>query len=176
MLLILAAGNQTVLQPSTTNDLNMPTSQLEIKKHLLAEALRIQKQTVETARKAMQEAQESANDNEDDTEEKLFNSYREEMQNKRDLFAKQLEQAIDDLALLSKVNVQEAHNIAEFGSVVITDQQKLFVATSLGQLKLEQDSYFAISPSAPIYKAFKGLEAGTSFTFRDKSIKILEVF
>lgn len=154
----------------------MPLSPLETKKQLLAEALRIQKQTVETARKAMQEAQESANDNEDDTEEKLFNSYREEMQNKRDLFAKQLEQAIDDLAMLSKVNVQDPHTVAEFGSVVITDQQKLFVATSLGQLKLESDTFFAISPSAPIYKAFMGMKAGSSFTFRDKSIKILEVY
>ena len=158
-------------QPAT-----MDNSKLKIKQALLSEALRMQRATIDNVRKAMVEAQESANDNEDDTEEKLFSGYREEMQNKRDMFARQLDQAIDDQALLQKVNVQEEHPVAEFGSVIVTEAQKLFVSISLGQIKVGNDAYFAISPSAPIYKALVGKKIGETFEFREKKTKVLDVF
>ena len=154
----------------------MDNSKLKIKQALLSEALRMQRATIDNVRKAMVEAQESANDNEDDTEEKLFSGYREEMQNKRDMFARQLDQAIDDQALLQKVNVQEEHPVAEFGSVIVTEAQKLFVSISLGQIKVGNDAYFAISPSAPIYKALVGKKIGETFEFREKKTKVLDVF
>ena len=154
----------------------MEAEKLKIKQALLSEALRMQRATIENVRKAMMEAQESANDNEDDTEEKLFSGYREEMQNKRDMFARQLDQAIDDQALLQKVNVQEEHPVAEFGSVIVTEAQKLFVSISLGQIKVGNDAYFAISPSAPIYKALVGKKIGETFEFREKKTKVLDVF
>lgn len=154
----------------------MESDRTKIKQQLLSEALRMQKAVVENARNAMMEAQASANDNDDDTEEKLFNSYREEMQNKRDMFARQLEQAVDDLALLNKVTVNQEHNQAEFGSVVITEAQKLFVSISLGQIKVGNDVYFAVSPSAPLFKALAGKKKGETFEFREKKIKVLDVF
>lgn len=149
---------------------------MKIKQQLLTEALRMQKVVADNARSAMMDAQSSANDNDDDTEEKLFNSYREEMQNKRDMFARQLEQAMDDTALLSKVNANQVSEVAEFGSVVITEAQKLFISISLGQIKVGEEIYFAISPSAPIFKAIAGKKKGESFDFRDKKVKVLDVF
>lgn len=143
---------------------------------MLSKALKMQKEVIETARAAMLDAQQSANDNDDDTEEKLFNSYREEMQNKRDMFARQLEQAFDDLQMLQKVTVGQAHNEVEFGSVVETDSQKLFISISLGAINIEEGQYFAISPSAPLYKAMAGKKAGETFQFRDKDIKVKQVF
>lgn len=136
----------------------------------------MQKVVADNARTAMVDAQSSANDNDDDTEEKLFNSYREEMQNKRDMFARQLEQAMDDLSLLNKVNATQEHQQAEFGAVVITEMQKLFISISLGQIKVGNEVFFAISPSAPIFKALVGKKKGESFEFREKKIKVLDVY
>jgi hypothetical protein len=148
----------------------------EIKRLLLAECIKMQKAIVANARSAMEEAQESAMEYDETAEDNMVDSYREEMQNKRDMFAKQLENALDDLALLNKVSLDKSHD-ASFGSVIVTEAQKLFVCISLGQVKIEGgDSWFAISPSAPLYKAIQGKKTGETFNFRDKDFKILDIF
>jgi len=150
---------------------------LKRKQHLLTECLRLQNQTLADLRGAMVDAQQSANDNDDDTEEKLFNSYREEMQNKRDMFARQLDQAMDDMALLQKVTATVANKDASLGAVVETSAgQKLFISISLGQVKVDGESYFAISPLAPLFKAIAEKKSGDSYTFRDQKLEILDIY
>lgn len=154
----------------------MENPHIELKKKLLAECFKMQRDIVNNARNAMLDAQESANEHDDNTEEKLFDSYREEMQNKRDMFAKQYEKALEELALLNKVDPQKEYDTASFGTVIITEAQSLFIAISLGQIKIDGKVYFAISPSAPLFKAVNGMRKGESFSFRDKPVKVLDVF
>ena len=112
----------------------------------------------------------------DNTEEKLYNSYREEMHNKRDMFARQFELAMEDLNQLNQVVTSKEYKKAEFGSMVETENGVYFISTSLGQIKLDNKTIFAVSPLAPVYKAFEGKKTGDSFTFRDKSIKIKDLY
>lgn len=154
----------------------MQENKLELKKRLLAECLKIQNNIVNTARTAMNEAHESALEYDEAAEDNMVDSYREQMQNKRDMFARQLEHSLEDLALLHKVITEKELDTAIFGAVVITESQKLFICISLGAIKTNTDQYFAISPAAPIFKAISGLKKGDSFTFRDKQIKILDIF
>ena len=154
----------------------MPNPKLELKQKLLAECLRMQNTVVDTARQAMTEAHESALEYDEAAEDNMVDSYREEMQSKRDMFARQLEHAMEDLALLHKVPADREQDSALFGSVIITDQQKLIVCISLGQVKLNNDTFIAISVAAPLFKVLNGLKAGQSFPFRDKQVKILEVY
>jgi transcription elongation GreA/GreB family factor len=154
----------------------MQEQQLELKKRLLAECLKTQNSIVANARNAMNEAHESALEYDEAAEDNMVDSYREEMQGKRDMFARQLEHSLEDLALLHKVPTDKVLDSVMFGSVVITETQKLFVCISLGLLKTENDQFFAISPAAPLYKAISGLHKGDSFLFRDKKIKILDIF
>ena len=150
---------------------------LKTKQRLLTECLRLQKAAVEELRNTMLEAQQSANDNEDDTEEKLFNSYREEMQNKRDMFARQLDQAMDDLALLQKLSATHESKDVSFGAVVETELQKLFISISLGKVHLDDEGdFFAISPATPLFKAMAGKKTGESYSFRDAQVKIKSVY
>jgi hypothetical protein len=146
------------------------------KQQILSECLKIQKQVVENARKAMADAQESAVEGDDSTEEKLYNSYREEMQNKRDMFARHYELAMDDLIQLNQIVTSKEYHKAEFGSVVETDNGTYFISTSLGQVKLDGKIIFAVSALAPVYRAFEGKKAGDSFTFRDKATKIKDIY
>jgi len=150
---------------------------LKVKQHLLTECLRLQTQNLEQLRAATLEAQLSANDNEDDTEEKLFNSYREEMQNKRDLFARQLDQAQDEMALLQKVSATVANKDASLGAVIETSAgQKLYICISLGQVKSDGQSFYAISPSAPLFKAMAEKKAGDTYTFRDQNFTLVDIY
>jgi hypothetical protein len=154
----------------------MTEAKVSAKQRILAECLRIQREVVDNARKAMNEAQESANENDDNTEEKLYNSYREEMQNKRDMFARQFELAMEDLNQLNQIVTSKEYHKAEFGSVVETDSGTYFISTSLGQVKVEGKVIFAVSALAPVYRAFEGKKSGESFQFRDRSFKIKEIY
>lgn len=154
----------------------MTTEKLQLKQRLLAECLRIQKQVVDNARSAMEDAQESAKEYDESAEDNMVDSYREEMQNKRDMFARQYEIALDDLALLNKVKPDLDSDVAGFGSVIVTEAQTIFVSISLGLLKLDGKNFVAVSPSAPLYKAVAGKKPGESFLFKDKPVKVLEVF
>jgi hypothetical protein len=154
----------------------MTEQQVQLKQKLLAECIKMQKAVVENAKKTVSDFQASALEGDDGNEEKLYNSYREEMQNQRDMFARHYELALEELGLLNKVLPTSEYKEASFGTVVITEQQNFFVCISLGAVQVEGKTYFAISPVAPIFKAFSGKKAGEFFTFRDKQVKILEVF
>jgi len=154
----------------------MEDPKLVEKQRILSECLKLQKAIVEHAKKAMTDAQESANEGDDNTEEKLYNSYREEMHNKRDMFARQYDLAIDDLNTLNQIVTSKEYRQAEFGSVVETESGTYFISVSLGQIKVDGKSIFAVSALAPIFKAFDGKKKGDSFSFRDKSFKIKDIF
>lgn len=145
------------------------------KQRILSECIRLQKIVVENAKKAMVEAQESANEGDDNTEEKLYNSYREEMQNKRDMFARQYELAMEDWNQLHQIVTSKEYREAEFGALVETDGGSYFISVSLGQIQVDGKSIFAVSALAPIFKTFDKKKKGDSYSFRDKTFKIIDI-
>jgi hypothetical protein len=98
------------------------------------------------------------------------------MHNKRDMFARQFDLAMEDLNQLNQIVTSKEYHKAEFGSVVETDGGTYFISTSLGQVKVEGRLIFAVSALAPVYRAFEGKKAGESFQFRDKTFKIKEIY
>lgn len=146
----------------------------DLKKQVLIECLKIQRKQVEIAKDAMQKVQESAN--EERTGEELTDSFREQCQIDRDMYAKQLQEALNILNILQKIDTFKENDVVQFGSVVVTDTQQLFVSASIGQVKVEDKTYLAISTHSPFYKAMEGKKRGESFSFRDKVFKILDVF
>lgn len=154
----------------------MEDQKIARKQRILSECLRLQKIVVENAKKAMLDAQESANEGDDNTEEKLYNSYREEMQNKRDMFARQYELAMEDWFLLNQIVTSKEYREAEFGAVVETDGGIYFISISLGQIQVEGKTVFAVSALAPIFKTFDGKKKGESYSFRDKIFKISDIY
>lgn len=146
------------------------------KQALYSECLRQLKENIENVRSAMEEAQQSVVDYEDSGEESMMDSYREEMQNKRDMFARQLEQANDEVNLLAKMDTHDLTDFAQFGAIVTTDQAEFFVSVSLGQVQFEGKTIFAVSPSAPVFKLFTGKKVGESFLFKGKETKIVDIY
>jgi transcription elongation GreA/GreB family factor len=145
------------------------------KKALLEECLKLQSKVVENARKAMLDAQESANEAQGGMEEK-FESFREQMQQDRDMYARQFEEAVSALALLKRVDLNREPHEVEFGTVVVTEVQKYFICISLGQLVFEGETVFAISAQTPLYQAMSGKKVGEYFCFRDRQFKITDLF
>jgi 3-oxoacyl-ACP reductase-like protein len=123
---------------------------------------------------AMDEAQNSAN--EYGVPKDRYDSYRTQILRKRDMFARQLQQAIDQIEILNKIDVKIVHEKVEFGSVVFTEKQKMFIATGIGKVEFEGEDVFVISPYVPVFEVMKGKKAGDEVDFRGMKNKILMVF
>jgi hypothetical protein len=151
------------------------SEKLKLKKELIDACLKIQNQLVKNAKDAMELAQESANDEKGTMGDK-FESFREQCQLDRDMYAKQYQEALGLLNILNKLSIAKENEIILPGSVVLTDIQNIFVAVSIGSIKAGGQDFYAVSTLSPIYKAMTGKRKGDSFTFRDKTYKIKDTF
>ncbi len=152
------------------NDLEKSAFKLRLINVCKAHALEI----AENSRFVMEDSQKSAN--EYGQPKDRYDSYRAQLLTRGEMFATQYQQALEQLAVLEKIGIDQLHEKVEFGSVVITDKQKMFVATGCGKVNLDGDTYFAVSPLVPIFLAMKGMKKGDSINFRGQTIKILDVF
>jgi transcription elongation GreA/GreB family factor len=148
---------------------------VELKKRLLEECIRIQTNHLQNLKEEIDEAERIANDHDGGAEENM-DSFREEMQNKREVFSRQFQITNTDLQILRRVDAGRTESSVQFGSVVITDNQKLFVTVSLGKINLEGQDYFAISMQTPLFKVLTGKKKGETASFNGREIKIVDVF
>lgn len=123
---------------------------------------------------AMEEAEKMAHEYEQSSDD--ADSHKMELIGSRDMYAKQLQTEMELLETLNKVDFNQDHQVVEFGSVVITDMQKVFISIGLGKVNVDHDTFYAISLQVPFYQAMKGLKKGDTFDFRGRKVKILDLF
>jgi transcription elongation GreA/GreB family factor len=102
--------------------------------------------------------------------------YQAQLLNKTNMFAGQLQKAKGILDVLNKINPEKQSLKVDFGAVVITGRQRMFISVSIGKIEVDGESYYAISPMVPVYKAMKGKRAGDTFSFNGKKLRIIDVF
>ena len=147
---------------------------LHIKQKLVKLCRENQMKMVDSAKTAMNEAQQALNEygpNKD-----RYDSFRDQLISRRDMFAGQYQKALSDLNVLEKINCQELKEKVEFGAIIVSDTTKYVIAISSGKIECNDDVYYAISPAVPLYKAMEGLKAGDSFEFNGKRQVIKELF
>ncbi len=145
-----------------------------LKSRLLAECVSIMAESAKNAKAAMDDAQSNANEETGATEEK-FESFREQLQRDRDMYARQYQERILNLRLLQTLDTKQTSKVG-LGTVVVTDKQNFFVATSIGSLKFEKETYFVISTASPLYLAMEDKVIGESFDFRGQKHLIKDIF
>lgn len=147
---------------------------LHIKQELLELCKKTQQKMVESAKTAMNEAQLALNEygpNKD-----RYDSFRDQLIGRRDMFAGQYQKALSDLNVIEKINCQEIKEKVEFGAIIISDVSRFVIAISSGKIEFDNEIYYAISPAVPLYKAMEGLKAGDSFEFNGKRQTIKELY
>ena len=143
---------------------------LALKARLL-EVLRKQlEETVVNFKTVIEEAQKSAN--EYGAPKDRYDSFRMQLLRKKDMFSQQLAKVNEQADVLERISIDQELKKVEFGALVFTKKQKIFVSIGLGRIELDKDVYFAISPNVPIYNAMEGLKVGDDFKFRDEVIRI----
>ncbi len=91
--------------------------------------------------------------------------------------AEQLNFARDEMDLLNKMTVQEPlHEKITLGSVVETDKKTFYVSASIEEFEAGGKKLFGLSTHTPVYKAMQGLQKGDSFSIRDITYKIKDVY
>lgn len=145
-----------------------------LKNRLFDRCLEIHRQRIVNLETAMKDAEESVNQYGPQSD--IFDSQIMEMIRSRDMYASQLNMELGHLETLHKIDPTIKSNKVEFGSVVETELQKVFVSIGLGKVLIENDQYFAISTKVPFFEAMKGKSKGEVFEFRGKNIRILDVF
>ncbi|MCB2196018.1 MAG: hypothetical protein KQH79_09155 [Bacteroidetes bacterium] len=146
----------------------------ELKKRLVDACIDTLEKNIETIRNRISEIIQTANDYEGDHD--IFDPFKEDMMKKKDLQVKQLEKHLDEIKLLKKVNPEKISDKVEFGSVVVTDKQNMFVSIALGKLLVENESYYIISTQVPVFKAMQDKKKGDTFTINNNQFTIKNLF
>jgi hypothetical protein len=146
----------------------------DLKKQLVDYCIDFQKKVADNAMTEMNEAYQNAS--EYGSPEDWFDTYKTDMLNKRDAFGQLFQKALEEIKNLERINPNVVFDAVSFGSVVITDTQKLFMAAGIGKIQIDDEVFFAVSPSVPIFQAIKGLKKDDVFEFRGVKGKIIDVF
>jgi hypothetical protein len=147
---------------------------LNLKQKILDACFEQQTKVRENLKVVMEEVADSAE--EYGLPKDLYDSYRNQMMSKREMFAQQLLKINEQVDILRRIDMAKTYSQIRFGAVVITESQKLFVAAGIGKIMVEGDEYFVISAMVPFYNAIDGKKAGDTYEFRGKKERILEVF
>jgi len=147
---------------------------LNLKQKILDACFEQQTKVTQNLKVVMEEVADSAE--EYGLPKDLYDSYRNQMMSKRDMFAQQILKINEQVDILRRVDMTKIYSQIRFGAVVITESQRLFVATGIGKINVEGLEYFVISAMVPFYTAIDGKRVGDTYEFRGKKEKILEVF
>lgn len=145
-----------------------------LKEKILQTCIKVQEATIENLKSEVDENQNSAN--EYGPPKDRYDSFRTQLLAKRDMFAHQLAKANEQLDILKRIPADKDFKNIEFGAVVVTEKQKMFVSVGIGKINVEGESYYAISPAVPVFKAMEGKKAGDEYQFNGIKTKILDVF
>jgi hypothetical protein len=147
---------------------------LELKQKILQACIDQELQVIRNLKQVMEEASDSAEDY--GLPKDLYDSYRNQLMSKRDLFAQQMQKVSEQLDILRRIDPGKICPTVRYGAVVITESQKLFISAGIGKVKVGDEEYFAISALVPFYTAIDNKKRGEEYEFRGRKEKILDVF
>lgn len=135
---------------------------------------------IKTIREAMQETQASADQETKSSAGDKYETGLSMMQLDMEKQAEQLNEAIRTRNSLEQVRVLDemsasGQGVVKAGSAVETNNGNFYIAISAGQLKVNNQVYFAVSPATPIGSKLMGLRSGESFSFNGKNFTVTRI-
>lgn len=143
------------------------------KAELVQYLIELQEQAISNARKAMDDAQEEANNY--GAPKDRYDGFRNQQLRRKDLFAKQLSQAMTNLDLLNRLDETKQHHEVGFGTLVQTEKAMFFVAIGLGIVNFKGEDIAVISMLVPLFHAMKSKKVGESFSFNQNDFTIKQL-
>ena len=128
--------------------------------------------------KAMEAAQESANDQSKSSAGDKYETSRSMGQLDRNMHARQYEQARQERTILERLESlpeQATYERVSVGSLVKTSAGYFFIAVSAGAIQVAGQTILAVSAASPIGQALMGNQVKGTFLFKGKKQTIQEI-
>jgi len=148
---------------------------IKVKQQLFSLCLSYIEQRIETARQAIEIAQASANEETKSSAGDKYETGRAMMQLEIEKNSIQLSEAQKLKQALNQINPEKSSATVQLGSIVFTNHGNFYIAISAGQLKVDNEFYFAIAPTSPIGLKLSGLAENAAFTFNSRTYTIHKV-
>lgn len=100
-----------------------------------------------------------------------YDSFREEMQEEIYHLDKQMA-ALKAMKKKMLRVINSPTEIAQLGSLVITNKARFYISVSLGEFFYEGDRFYAISEESPMAQIMKGMKVGDEFVLNNIHQKI----
>ncbi|AYQ33659.1 GreA/GreB family elongation factor [Runella sp. SP2] len=123
---------------------------------------------VQAAQEAMQNAQDSANEETKSSAGDKYETGRAMAQIERDRHAQLFDQLRQERAVLDRIDPDFEFQRVGLGALVTTSVGVFFVSVSAGMVVVEGQKVIAMSPQSPLGASLMGKQAGDSFLFQQK--------
>lgn len=98
------------------------------------------------------------------------------LQLEREKAGNQLSEILKVKENLAKINISNFSKYIGLGSVVYTNKRNYFITISVGEIKVENEVFYAISPNTPIGQLLMGKTVGDEIVFREQRFSIEKLF
>jgi transcription elongation GreA/GreB family factor len=116
---------------------------------------------------AQNDAKSSAGDKHETTLSKLHIE--------QEKIANKLKEALEQQAILSKLDIEQVTTNVVLGSLVQTNHLTVFVCTALPKITVDNQTVFAISPQSPLGIQLMHKAVNSEFPVNNVTYKILEI-
>lgn len=151
----------------------MNTIDVSFKQRFVEHCIQLQEETLSSVENQIHLAEEAANNygpNKD-----RYDGFRNQQVRQGNMLAKQMDLIQQNLDTLHLVNLQMIHPDANFGALIVTDRNLIFVCCSLGLVSFENQRVVVISKTAPIFPCMESKKTGDSFICNGLSQKIQQI-
>jgi transcription elongation GreA/GreB family factor len=147
----------------------------DIKQQLYNKCVAYVQSRMDAAEQAFKVAEQASNDDTKSSAGDKYETGRAMMQQEKDRNTIQLNEANKLMVALNSISTKGSSDVIETGSLVITNGGKFYIAISAGNLIVDGENYFAVSPAAPICVKMLGKKTGDEFEVNGKKYKIERV-
>lgn len=146
----------------------------ELKERILQKCIKQQQEVIQQLQQEISDAQKQANDYGQPKDR--YDAFRTKLMRQIELYAKQLDKAKIVINTLHRIPLDREITTVEFGAIVMTNKQDLFISAGLGKIVIDDLEFFAVSAQVPIFQALRGKQKGENVDFNGTSFVITEIY
>jgi hypothetical protein len=146
------------------------------KKRLKQAGLAIIQERIDAAKKAIDEAQQSANQEEKSSAGDKYETGRAMGHLQKDMHSRQMAEQLKELGALQAIIADTLYSTATTGAFVRCAGACFFISAGLGKQMIEARQILFLSPQAPLARQMIQKKNGDHFLFNSVETRIEEVF
>ena len=133
-------------------------------------------QRIALANQAMEDIQNSANQETKSSAGDKYETGRAMMQQEKDKQAIQLAQALELRQQLEHIDPAQSFEEIKAGSLMMTNEGYYYLTVSLGKIILEQKTVYVLSAASPLGQALLRRRVGDKIQFQQRTIQIIALY